>query len=93
VTANGLSDKFKRDTPFPAVLPLPRVSSSSEAASFVAKLNNAVRQIIKSPQIKEQFARSALLTEDLDVSDVTKFIANEVALWGSLAKQAGLKVQ
>jgi len=63
------------------------------APDIVAQLNVAVRNALKSPQVREQFARSALLTEDLAPADVTKFIADEVALWGAVARQVGLKVQ
>jgi tripartite-type tricarboxylate transporter receptor subunit TctC len=62
-------------------------------ADVVDRLNIAVRNALKSPQVKEQFARSALLTEDLAPADVNKFIADEVALWGAVARQVGLKVQ
>jgi tripartite-type tricarboxylate transporter receptor subunit TctC len=60
---------------------------------IVEKLNAAVRRIIASPKIKAQFARNALSTLDLDVAGLNKFLGEEVALWGALAKEVGLKVQ
>jgi tripartite-type tricarboxylate transporter receptor subunit TctC len=62
-------------------------------APIVAKLNAEVRKIIASPKIKEQFAKTALSTMDLDVAGLNRFLADEVALWGALAKEVGLKVQ
>jgi tripartite-type tricarboxylate transporter receptor subunit TctC len=62
-------------------------------ADIVTKLNLAVRKIVQSPTIKEQFDRNALSTMDADVDGLNKFLAEEVALWGSLAKDVGLKVQ
>jgi tripartite-type tricarboxylate transporter receptor subunit TctC len=63
------------------------------SADIIDQLNMAVRRALKSPQVREQFARSALLTEDLAPAEVNKFIADEVALWGSVARQVGLKIQ
>jgi tripartite-type tricarboxylate transporter receptor subunit TctC len=62
-------------------------------APIVAKLNAEVRKIVSSPKIQEQFAKSALSTMDVDVAGLNKFLADEVALWGALAKDVGLKVQ
>jgi tripartite-type tricarboxylate transporter receptor subunit TctC len=62
-------------------------------AGIVAKLNHTVRRIVELPKVKEQFAQSAMSTSDLDVAGTRAFIAGEVALWGSTARQVGLKVQ
>jgi tripartite-type tricarboxylate transporter receptor subunit TctC len=62
-------------------------------APIVEKLNVEVRKIIQSPKIKEQFAKTALSTMDVDVAGLNKFLGEEVALWGALAKDVGLKVQ
>jgi tripartite-type tricarboxylate transporter receptor subunit TctC len=60
---------------------------------IVEKLNAAVRRAVKSPRVQSYFARQALLTMDLDVAGVNKFLADELAYWAPLAKQAGLRVQ
>lgn len=62
-------------------------------AAIVTKLNLAVRKIVKSPAIKQQFERNALSTMDVDVDGLNKFLGQEVALWGDLAREVGLKVQ
>jgi tripartite-type tricarboxylate transporter receptor subunit TctC len=62
-------------------------------ASIVEILNREVRRILATPKMREYFAQRALLSMDVDVADVNKFIAGEVAYWGPLANQVGLSVQ
>jgi tripartite-type tricarboxylate transporter receptor subunit TctC len=59
----------------------------------VNKLSEATRRIVKSPKVQEHFQKLALLSKDLDVEAVQKFIAEEYAFWAPLARDAGLKVQ
>jgi tripartite-type tricarboxylate transporter receptor subunit TctC len=59
----------------------------------VNKLSIATRSIVKSPKIEAHFQKLALLSKDLDVAGVQKFIAEEYAFWAPLARDAGLKVQ
>jgi tripartite-type tricarboxylate transporter receptor subunit TctC len=59
----------------------------------VNKLSEATRHIVKSPKVQEHFQKLALLSRDLDVPAVQKFIAEEYAFWAPLARNAGLKVQ
>ena len=59
----------------------------------VDKLSAATRRIVKSPKIQEHFQKLALLSKDLDVASVQKFIAEEYAFWAPLARSAGLRVQ
>ncbi len=61
--------------------------------AVVAKLSAATRRIVQSPKIQQHFQKLALLSKDLDVAEVQKFIAEEYAFWAPLAKDAGLKVQ
>jgi tripartite-type tricarboxylate transporter receptor subunit TctC len=62
-------------------------------ADIVNLLNAEVRRINKTPKMQEHFKQSALLTKDLDPPAVAKFIAEEYAFWGPVAKEAGLTVQ
>jgi len=62
-------------------------------ADVVGKLSTATRRIVQSPKIQEHFQKLALLSKDLDVAGVQKFIAEEYAFWAPLAKNAGLRVQ
>ena len=60
---------------------------------IVTRLNAEMRRIIKAPRVREQFAKTALSTMDLDVAGLNAFLADEVAVWGRLARDAGLRVQ
>jgi tripartite-type tricarboxylate transporter receptor subunit TctC len=62
-------------------------------ADVVGKLSAATRRIVQSPKIQDHFQKLALLSKDLDVAAVQKFIAEEYAFWAPLAKNAGLRVQ
>jgi len=62
-------------------------------ADIVAKLNASVRRIVSSDRIREQFAKSALITADLDQKATTSFIADEVKLWARVAKENPLPKQ
>lgn len=57
------------------------------------KLNGAMRAIVKSPRVEKYFRQQALMTMDLDVAGMNAFLADELAYWAPLAKQAGLRVQ
>jgi tripartite-type tricarboxylate transporter receptor subunit TctC len=60
---------------------------------IVQKLNLEVRRILKLPKVKAQFDALGLSTMDLDPAALDKFLAGEVAVWGSLANELGLRVQ
>jgi tripartite-type tricarboxylate transporter receptor subunit TctC len=63
------------------------------APDIVDKLNRAVRKLVHSPRVEQYFRQQALMTMDLDVAGVNKFLNEELAYWGPLAKQSGLRVQ
>jgi tripartite-type tricarboxylate transporter receptor subunit TctC len=60
---------------------------------IVAKLNEAVRGIVRSPKIQAYITQMALTTRDLDPPGVTDFVRQEFAFWAPLAKEVGLRVQ
>jgi tripartite-type tricarboxylate transporter receptor subunit TctC len=60
---------------------------------IVGKLNNEVRRIVGSPEIRRRFESDALVTMDVDSAAPAGIIAREVATWGPLAKDIGLRVQ
>jgi len=62
-------------------------------AAIVDKLNAEVRRIVKLPQVRQRFDNDALVTMDVDAPTLTSVIAKEVATWGPLAKEIGLRVQ
>jgi tripartite-type tricarboxylate transporter receptor subunit TctC len=63
------------------------------ADGLVERLNAEMRRINRSAKMRDYFARSALLTRDLDPAGVQRFIADEYAFWAPLAKEGGLSVQ
>jgi tripartite-type tricarboxylate transporter receptor subunit TctC len=60
---------------------------------IVNQLNIEVRRILKSPEVKEQFQKQSIVTMDLDVPSLNKLLAEEVALWASIARETGVKLQ
>ena len=62
-------------------------------ADIAGKLNGEVRRIVKLPETRKRFENDALVTMDVDAATLTAFIAKEVATWGALAKDIGLRVQ
>jgi tripartite-type tricarboxylate transporter receptor subunit TctC len=60
---------------------------------IVGKLNNEVRRIVRLPDTRRRFESDALVTMDVDSAALTGIIAKEVATWGALAKDIGLRVQ
>jgi tripartite-type tricarboxylate transporter receptor subunit TctC len=62
-------------------------------ADVTAKLNAEVRRIVKLPATRQRFDSDALVTMDVDAVALTAVIAKEVATWGPLAKDIGLRVQ
>jgi tripartite-type tricarboxylate transporter receptor subunit TctC len=62
-------------------------------APIVEKLNVATRKLVHSPRVAQYFIQQALMTMDLDVAGVNRFLGEELAYWAPLAKEAGLRVQ
>jgi tripartite-type tricarboxylate transporter receptor subunit TctC len=61
--------------------------------AIVAKLNVAVRKLVHAPRVEQYFTQQALMTMDLDVAGVNRFLSEELAYWAPLAKESGLRVQ
>jgi tripartite-type tricarboxylate transporter receptor subunit TctC len=61
--------------------------------AVVGKLNEEVRRIVKQPRTQAYIEQTALMTRDLDQAAVTDFVREELAYWGPLAKEVGLRVQ
>ncbi|HEY1544592.1 MAG TPA: tripartite tricarboxylate transporter substrate binding protein [Xanthobacteraceae bacterium] len=59
---------------------------------IVGRLNRAVRQVVRAPRVEQYFRQQALMTMDLDVAGVNKFLRGELAYWAPLAKASGLRV-
>jgi tripartite-type tricarboxylate transporter receptor subunit TctC len=55
--------------------------------ALVARINQAVRKIMHSPQAQEQLHKSSMETFDWDVPKVNQFFAEEVKRWGPMVAQ------
>jgi len=62
-------------------------------APIVEKLNAGMRKAMHSPRVEQYFDQQALMTMDLDVTGVNRFLGEELAYWAPLAKESGLRVQ
>jgi tripartite-type tricarboxylate transporter receptor subunit TctC len=60
---------------------------------IVGRLNAEVRRIVGLPETRRRFDKDALVTMDIDAAALTAVIAKEVATWGPLAREIGLRVQ
>jgi len=60
-------------------------------APIAEKLNVEVRRLINTPETKQQFENTALLSLDADVLALTKFIAEELRRWTAFVAEKGLK--
>jgi len=58
---------------------------------IVAKLNEEIRRFIASPETKQMFEKSALLSMDADSALLTQYIAGEVKRWTAFVEEKGLK--
>jgi tripartite-type tricarboxylate transporter receptor subunit TctC len=59
----------------------------------IAKLNSAVTEILREPDIQAQFARLGVQPAPMDVPATAKFIDEERARWGDIIKSADLTLE
>jgi tripartite-type tricarboxylate transporter receptor subunit TctC len=55
------------------------------------KLSRELVRIIGTAEVSEQLARQALEAEPMTHPEFTRFLQNEIAKWGKLARAAGIK--
>lgn len=58
---------------------------------IVAKLNDAVEDVLASPEVQEHFAKLNLHAAHTTPAQATAFIEKETKVWGEVIKQAGIK--
>ena len=58
-----------------------------------SRLSDEVRKAVKQPVVRRVLERDALFTPDLDRPALTRFVSAEIAQWGPLIKEIGLKMQ
>ena len=62
-------------------------------ASFVDRLNVAVNQGLRSPEISGNFARFSAQAKIGSARDFADFIADEAPKWAALVRASGAKVE
>jgi tripartite-type tricarboxylate transporter receptor subunit TctC len=60
--------------------------------AVVAKLNAAVTEILKEPDIQAQFAKLGVQPAPMSIPETAKFIGEERARWGDIIKSANVTV-
>jgi tripartite-type tricarboxylate transporter receptor subunit TctC len=61
--------------------------------AIVAKLNAAINDVLKMPEVKAQFDRMHLLGVGGTTQDMAKLVKDDTARWGAVIKAANLKVE
>ncbi len=52
------------------------------------RLNAAVREALAAPELRERLAAEGIEQNDLDPAGFTRFVREEVARWGPVARSA-----
>ena len=60
-------------------------------APIIAKLNQAVNQVIKAPEARKRFADLNLIAVGGSPEDMRKLVAEENARWGDVIRKAGIQ--
>jgi tripartite-type tricarboxylate transporter receptor subunit TctC len=60
-------------------------------APIVEKISVEVRRTLKTPEVRQRFARESLLAMDVSVAEFNKFLADELKRWSAFIEEAGLK--
>ena len=60
--------------------------------AIVAKLNSAVTEILKEPDIQAQFAKLGVQPAPMSIPETAKFIGEERVRWGDIIKSANVTV-
>jgi tripartite-type tricarboxylate transporter receptor subunit TctC len=59
-------------------------------AAIVAKLNNAINEVLKSPEAQAHFAQINLRAAGGSAAEASAFISKETQVWGGVIKAAGV---
>jgi tripartite-type tricarboxylate transporter receptor subunit TctC len=62
-------------------------------AAIITKLNTAMNEIIKDPEVKKHFAQLNLVAPGGSPADLRKLEQEETKRWGDVIKKAGIKPQ
>lgn len=68
------------------------VAPAGTPADIVAKLNAALNEAVKSPDIAEKYAKQGVEADPMTPQQFGQLIVDEIAKWGEVVKKAGVKV-
>jgi tripartite-type tricarboxylate transporter receptor subunit TctC len=61
--------------------------------AILAKLNSAVTEILKKPDIQAQFLKLGVQPAPMDIKATAKFIGEERVRWGDIIKSANITLE
>ena len=61
--------------------------------AVIAKLNSAVTEILREPDVRDQFLKLGVQPAPMDVNATAKFIADERIRWGDIIKSADVALE
>ena len=62
-------------------------------AAIVQKINQAMNQVLASPDMKDKFDQSGLIVVGGSTKQTAEYINEEVKRWGQIVKDTGAKVE
>jgi tripartite-type tricarboxylate transporter receptor subunit TctC len=68
------------------------VAPAGTPAEIVDKLNAALNDAVKSPDIVEKYAKQGVEADPISPQAFGQLINDEIAKWGDIVKKAGVKV-
>jgi tripartite-type tricarboxylate transporter receptor subunit TctC len=77
---------------FTSVTWFARMAPKGTPEPIVAKLNAAVTDILREPEIKAQFEKLGVQPAPMDIGATAKFIDEERTRWGDIIKSADVTV-
>jgi tripartite-type tricarboxylate transporter receptor subunit TctC len=69
------------------------VAPAGVPQEVVTKLSTELLDILKSPEVRQQIAKTGAEVSPMDTQKFTAFVASENTKWGELVKELGLKNQ
>jgi len=69
------------------------IAPAGTPAAVVKKLHAETTAILKSPDIQKWFVAEGAVPADLNTAQFAKFILSEMAKWGKVVKEAGIKAE
>ncbi len=69
------------------------VAPAGTAPAIISKLHTELAAILRTPETQKWFASEGAEIANLDPGRFAQFIVTEIAKWGGVVKQAGIKAE